>query len=148
MRCGFPNQAKRAASLAIAVRKTQAPAPAIRMPAQKDTRAGWPRLRRDPGAGLGASGQKPQKRAGLPRQWQEKRNAHRRSATKPAQRSPLPHRKRKQKALRHSLQILLLIASYKSRRPSMAFIMVTSSAYSKSAPTGIPTPIRVTRDRK
>src|SRR6267143_967220 len=35
--------------------------------------------------------------------------------------------------------------AYKSRRPSMAFSMVTSSAYSRSAPTGIPTPIRVTR---
>src|SRR5216683_8233761 len=35
--------------------------------------------------------------------------------------------------------------TYKSRRPSIAFIMVTSSAYSKSAPTGIPTPMRDTR---
>src|SRR5579864_7709724 len=34
---------------------------------------------------------------------------------------------------------------YKSRRPSMAFSIVISSAYSKSAPTGMPTPIRVTR---
>jgi len=34
---------------------------------------------------------------------------------------------------------------YKSRRPSIAFSIVTSSAYSKSAPTGIPTPMRVTR---
>src|SRR6266478_909294 len=35
--------------------------------------------------------------------------------------------------------------SYSSLRPSMAFSIVTSSAYSMSAPTGIPTPIRVTR---
>lgn len=34
---------------------------------------------------------------------------------------------------------------YNSRRPSMAFSMVTSSAYSRSEPTGMPTPIRVTR---
>ncbi len=34
---------------------------------------------------------------------------------------------------------------YRSRRPSMAFSMVTSSAYSRSAPTGMPTPMRVTR---
>src|ERR1051326_4805200 len=35
--------------------------------------------------------------------------------------------------------------SYRSRRPSIAFSMVTSSAYSRSAPTGMPTPMRVTR---
>ncbi len=40
---------------------------------------------------------------------------------------------------------VLAINSYNSLRPSMAFNIVTSSAYSKSAPTGIPTPIRVTR---
>ena len=34
---------------------------------------------------------------------------------------------------------------YNSRLPSIAFNIVTSSAYSRSAPTGIPTPIRVTR---
>ena len=39
----------------------------------------------------------------------------------------------------------LLGSSYKSRRPSIAFSMVTSSAYSRSAPTGMPTPMRVTR---
>src|ERR1700737_3807993 len=38
-----------------------------------------------------------------------------------------------------------LSKSYKSRRPSMAFSIVTSSAYSRSAPTGMPTPILVTR---
>src|SRR5207253_5821385 len=54
------------------------------------------------------------------------------------------------------LEVMLLFAycglkrlgrldAYKSRRPSRAFSMVTSSAYSRSAPTGIPTPIRVTR---
>src|SRR4029077_14622914 len=32
----------------------------------------------------------------------------------------------------------------RSRRPSMAFIMVTSSAYSRSEPTGIPMAMRVT----
>src|SRR5260370_18109715 len=35
--------------------------------------------------------------------------------------------------------------AYKSRRPSMAFSIVTSSAYSRSAPTGMPTQMRVTR---
>ena len=34
---------------------------------------------------------------------------------------------------------------YRSRRPSIAFNIVTSSAYSRSAPTGMPTPMRVTR---
>src|SRR6267378_4180001 len=42
-------------------------------------------------------------------------------------------------------QPLLLRIRYNSLRPSIAFNIVTSSAYSKSAPTGIPTPIRVTR---
>jgi hypothetical protein len=37
---------------------------------------------------------------------------------------------------------------YRSRRPSIAFNIVTSSAYSRSAPTGIPTPMRVTRTPK
>ena len=36
-------------------------------------------------------------------------------------------------------------ARYISRRPSMAFSMVTSSVYSMSLPTGIPMAMRVTR---
>ena len=37
------------------------------------------------------------------------------------------------------------LCHYRSRRPSIAFSIVTSSAYSRSAPTGMPTPMRVTR---
>ena len=40
---------------------------------------------------------------------------------------------------------LLAGRNYKSRRPSMALSIVTSSAYSRSEPTGMPIAMRVTR---
>jgi hypothetical protein len=53
--------------------------------------------------------------------------------------------KNPRKTLRGSPNLFANFLLYNSLRPSIAFNIVTSSAYSKSAPTGIPTPIRVTR---